>query len=138
MNPVSTSVRVRYAETDRQGIAYHAHYLVWMEIGRTAFLEELGFPYRRLEDEGLFFSVVDARCRYVGQARYDDRVEIRTILESVRSRTVVFVYELDCGGRRIASAETTLVALDDERRPRRIPDRLARVLRERLDARAAR
>ncbi|HUP01984.1 MAG TPA: thioesterase family protein [Gemmatimonadota bacterium] len=129
-----TTIRVRYAETDRQGVAYHGHYFVWMEIGRTALLEELGFPYRRLEEEGLFFSVVAASCRYGGQALYDDRVEVRTTLTEVRSRAAVFGYELSVGERRIASGETTLIALDGERRPRRIPDSLARALRARLQS----
>lgn len=131
----TTRVRVRYAETDQQGIAYHSHYLVWMEIGRTELLEGLGFPYRRLEEEGVFFSVVEARCRYEGGARYAEWVEIRTRLASLRSRAVVFAYELSVDGRTIATGDTTLVSLDGSRRPRRIPEPLARVLRHRLEGR---
>lgn len=121
-------VRVRYAETDRQGIAYHAHYLVWMEIGRTALLEALGFSYRRLEEEGLLFSVVEARCRYVEPARYDDEVEIATRVSELRSRAVLFAYELTLDGRRLAVGETRLLAMGRNRRPRRIPDGLRRAL----------
>ncbi len=128
----ATTVRVRYAETDQQAIAYHAHYFVWMEIGRTAFLQALGFPYRRLEEEGVFFSIVEARCRYTGSARYEDEVEIRTRLADVQSREVVFTYELKVSDRPIASGETTLIALGAERRPRRIPEPLALALRDRL------
>lgn len=122
-------IRVRYAETDRQGIAYHAHYLVWMEVGRTGFLEALGFPYRRMEEDGLLFSVVEARCRYVEPARYDDEVEIATRLSELRSRSVVFAYDLSAGGRRLAVGETRLLAMGGDRRPRRIPDGLALALR---------
>lgn len=121
-------VRVRYAETDQQGIAYHAHYLVWMEVGRTELLETLGFPYRRLEAEGLVFSVVEARCRYLQPARYNDVVEIATRVREVRSRSVVFAYELTSGGRRLAHGETRLLAMGSDRRPRRIPDDLGLAL----------
>lgn len=54
MSRQSTSVvRVRYAETDRMGIVYYAHYLVWFEIGRTERLRGTGWSYRAMEDEGL-------------------------------------------------------------------------------------
>jgi acyl-CoA thioester hydrolase len=119
---VVTTIDVRYAETDRQGVVYHANFLVWMEIGRTTFLAALGIPYDRLEGRGLLFSVLEARCRYPGAARYGDRVEVATRVLEVRSRTVTFGYELSIRGRPIATGETTLIALDTGRRPRRIPD----------------
>lgn len=127
--PGLTHVRVRYAETDQQGVAYHAEYLVWMEIGRTALLRDLGFPYDRLEAEGLFFAVTEATCRYVGAARYEEEVEIATRCRSVQSRAAVFDYELRVGERRVASGSTTLVALDATRRPRRIPETVQAALR---------
>lgn len=126
--PVESRVQVRYAETDQQGVAYHAHYLVWMEIGRTDALRALGFPYDRLEAEGVLFSVVEARCRYEGAARYGDEVVVRTWCSGVRSRTAVFRYEMAVAGRRVATGETTLVALDRQRRPRRIPPAVAAAL----------
>ncbi|MFN2384124.1 MAG: acyl-CoA thioesterase [Gemmatimonadota bacterium] len=119
--PVRISVQVRYAETDQQGVAYHSHYLVWMEIGRTAFLDAVGFPYRQIEAEGVAFSVVAARVRYGGAARYGETVEVITRCRSVRSREVVFDYTLQVGARPIAQGETTLIALDGDRRPCRIP-----------------
>ncbi len=74
------------------------------------------------------FSVLDARCRWSGAARYEDRVEIATRVQELRSRTVTFAYELSVGSRSIARAETTLIALDAERRPRRIPAEVAGAL----------
>ncbi len=44
-----TNLEVRYAETDQMGIVYHANYLVWMEIGRTKLIEDLGFRYTEME-----------------------------------------------------------------------------------------
>ncbi|MBW3660461.1 MAG: acyl-CoA thioesterase [Gemmatimonadetes bacterium] len=126
----SVDVRVRYAETDQQGVAYHAHYFVWMEIGRTEHLKRLGFPYDRLEAEGLLFAVSEASCVYRGAARYEDRVAIRTRVEAVRSRAVEFAYDLSVDGRTIAEGKTTLLALDPDRRPRRIPQAIAAALRE--------
>lgn len=126
----TVEVRVRYAETDQQGVAYHANYLVWMEIGRTEHLKALGFPYDRMEAEGLLFAVSEASCRYRGAARYEDRVRVVTRVEAVRSRAVEFAYDLDVDGRAIAEGRTTLIALDRDRRPRRIPEAIVAALAE--------
>jgi acyl-CoA thioester hydrolase len=123
-----TRVQVRYAETDQQGVAYHANYLVWMEVARTELLAAAGFPYRLLEEQGVFFAVAEAKCRYVGAAHYDDEVEISTSVRNLKSRTVVFTYDLAVAGRSIAHGETTLVALDGDRRPRTIPPPVAGAL----------
>ncbi len=125
---VVTEVEVRYAETDQQGVAYHANYFVWMEIGRTRYLEALGIPYHRMEAEGALFSVMEARCRYAGAARYGERVEIATQVTALRSRSVAFGYALEAEGRPLATGATVLIALDRERRPRRIPAEIARAL----------
>lgn len=124
----AVEVRVRYAETDQQGVAYHAHYFVWMEIARTEYLKALGFPYERLEQEGLLFAVSEASCRYAGAARYEDRVRIEARVAGVRSRAVIFEYDISIEGRRIAQGRTTLVAMDRDRRPRVIPAEIVAAL----------
>lgn len=125
----SVTVRVRYSETDQQGVAYHANYFVWMEIGRTEYLKALGFPYDDLEREGVLFAVSEASCTYRGAARYEEIVTVETRVEAVRSRSVVFVYGLSVRGRPIAEGRTTLIAIDTDRRPIRIPERIAVALR---------
>jgi YbgC/YbaW family acyl-CoA thioester hydrolase len=77
--PVTTQLRVRYAETDQMGIVYYANYLVWFEIGRVELLRSLGLAYSQLEtDHRLILPVVDAHCRYRAPARYDDEILIET------------------------------------------------------------
>jgi acyl-CoA thioester hydrolase len=123
-------VRVRYAETDQMGVVYHAHYLVWMEIGRTELLRALGHPYDELERQGLLFAVSDVSCRFAGAARYGDLVEVETRVAEVRSRMVRFAYRIALeGGPSVADASATVVALGRDRRPRRIPEPLLAALR---------
>ncbi len=122
----TAEVRVRYAETDQMGVAYHANYLVWCEVGRTDFIRALGVPYAEMERRGVRLAVVDARVRFHASARYDDRVRIVTTLAGVRSRMVTFAYELsrvreDGALERLASASTALVAIDAEGRPAALP-----------------
>jgi len=59
-----TRVRVRYADTDRMGIVYHANYLVWFEVGRTEWLRDAGWSYREIEEGGVSLPVIEAHCEY--------------------------------------------------------------------------
>ena len=91
---VESSVRVRYKETDQMGIAHHANYLVWFEIGRTDLCREVGLSYRGIEEQGLMLVVNEIRCRYMRPFRYDDEVRIRTRIGAMGSRGIRFEYEL--------------------------------------------
>lgn len=64
MKVVETPIQVRYQETDMMGVVYHANYLVWFEIGRTAFIEELGFKYSEIEKQGVVSPVIDANISF--------------------------------------------------------------------------
>jgi len=120
---VETTFRVRYAETDGQGIVYSAHYLVWFEIGRTEWCRSAGIDYRRLEAEGYFLVVAEARCRYLAPARYDDEVTVRTWLASAQPRRLEFRYEvrLPAAGRPLAVGETVHVWVNRTGRPVMLP-----------------
>jgi len=120
---VETTFRVRYAETDAQGIVYSAHYLVWFEIGRTEWCRHAGIDYRRLEAEGYLLVVAEARCRYLAPARYDDEVMVRTWLASAQRRRLEFLYEvrLPAEGRQLAIGETVHVWVNRTGRPIMLP-----------------
>lgn len=131
--PVSIDLRVRYAETDQMGVVYHANYLVWCELGRTELIRRRGVPYAELERRGVFLAVADASLRYHAPARYDDLVRVEAWVEELRSRTVTFGYRItridDAGAAtRLATARTTLVALDRDSRPRTLPAEVAHSL----------
>jgi len=114
--PVTTELRVRYAETDQMGVVYHSNYLIWCEIGRTDYIRSLGTPYAALERNGVALAVSEASMRCHAPARYDDVVRVETSLTEVRSRTVTFDYVIvhASTGARLVTATTTLVSLDRE------------------------
>lgn len=101
-------IRVRYAETDAMGVAYHANALVWFETGRTEFCRSKGLPYREWEKAGVFLPVVEARCRYKHPARYDDLLDVLVDLLELSAYTVTFFYRIvrSEDGRLIAEGET--------------------------------
>jgi acyl-CoA thioester hydrolase len=119
------TVRVRYAETDRMGVVYHANYLVWFEIGRTEYCRARGFSYREMEENGRAFLVVaESYCRYKAPAHYDDELLIRTHITEIRRRSVRFGYELIrlSDGVIIAEGETGHVVTDPNGRVISMPD----------------
>jgi len=90
-----TLIRVRYAETDQMGVAHHANYLIWFDVGRIEFCRHSGFEYERMETEDdTFLVVAEASCRYKLPARFDDVLRIRTRVTGSQRRTVRFGYEI--------------------------------------------
>ena len=120
---VSSSIRVRYAETDQMGIAHHAEYFAWFEVGRTELLRAAGLPYRDLEQRGLRFPVIGTEARFLRPAYYDDVLEVRTALASLSGARIAFEYEVRREGAPgpLATARTEHAAVDANGRPRRMP-----------------
>jgi acyl-CoA thioester hydrolase len=126
-----TRVRVRYAETDCMGRAYHANYLVWFECGRVELLRREGFDYARVErEQECFLPVFEAHVKYLAPAFFDDELEITTRIEDYSFVRLTFAYE----ARRVrdgvlcAQGRTVLAAVDRNGEPRKLPDDLRHYL----------
>ena len=92
---MSTSIiRVRYAETDQMGVAYHGDYFAWFEVGRTDLLRGRGMTYRELEAADLHLPVIEVGARYLKPALYDDVIEIRTRVSEHSGARLRFDYEV--------------------------------------------
>jgi acyl-CoA thioester hydrolase len=126
----TVSLRVRYTEVDRMGVAHHRNHLVWFEIGRTELMRAAGIPYARVEDEGIFLPVIEVTCAYRAAARYDDVLSVTTELREFGAARVTFAYRLvrETDGVLIATGTTTHAAVDPRGRPRRFPLNLRRML----------
>lgn len=125
------SLRVRYAETDKMGVVYHANYLVWFEIGRTEYCRARGFSYRDMEEsENAFLVVAESYCRYKAPAYYDDILLVRTHITELRRRSMRFGYEIirEPDGAVIAEGETGHVVTDGNGRVRSMPQGFAELL----------
>jgi acyl-CoA thioester hydrolase len=135
--PVTTKVRVRYAETDQMGIVYYANYLVWFEIGRVELLRSLGLAYSQLETEHeCILPVVEASCRYRSPAHYDDEILIETRPALLRGSVIKFAYQIwrkasQKGEERklLAEGETVHVVCDDQLNKKPLPEHYAEALR---------
>ena len=128
---VESEVRVRYAETDAEGVVYYANYFVYMEVGRANYFRALGFDPTQHEHSGRGIVITEATCRYHAPARFDDRLIVRAWVENVRRSNFTFVYEIVHGDDRrlIAKGRTVQVFVDlHAMRPIRLPPEIRDVL----------
>jgi len=124
------TIRVRYGETDQMGYVYYGDYAEYLEVGRVEALRSLGFPYRRLEEEGMMLPVHDLHITYHKPARYDDLLTIRTTITELPNVRMKFTYEIrNASAELLCEASTTLVFVDSTTmRPMRGPDELVKAL----------
>ena len=122
--------RVNYSETDQMGFVYHANYLIWMDMARTEHLRERGMSYRDMEQQGTYLTVTNVQVRYRQPARYDDMIRTRCWVRDLASRRVIFGYAIERAetGELLATAETSLIALNTEQTLARIPEHVCELL----------
>jgi acyl-CoA thioester hydrolase len=76
--------QAQYYETDQMGIIHHSNYIRWMEEARIAYMEEMGFPYRKVEEAGIISPVLSVQCDYKSMTHFGDRVVIEVKLASFK------------------------------------------------------
>ena len=122
----TSSIRVRYSETDKMGVVYYANYLIWFEVGRTDWLRRTGWTYRGMEEDGVQLPVIEAHCEYRQGARYDDDVEVRTRASKISPVRIRFDYDVvrQADQATLATGYTVHATIDRRGRPMRMPDRI--------------
>ncbi len=126
-------LRVRYTECDPMGVAHHASYAPWLELGRTELLREAGVTYAQLEGAGVLLVVTKLALRYRLPARYDDHLEIRTTVTGGGRARIDHAYEVlrvnekGAATDLCAEATTTIACVDRTGRPTPLPDWLSPV-----------
>jgi len=123
-----TLIRVRYAETDAMGIVHHAAYPVWLELGRSDFLRELGQSYAGWEAQGVFMPLGELHVRYRQPARYDELVDVYTRIQDASRRKVTFAYRVMRGETRLSEATTVHVVTGANGRSQPMPDTLWKII----------
>lgn len=130
-------MRVRFAETDAQGVAHNASYLVWFEVARVEYLERFAGGYPALRKRGIEAFVTEAHVRYGAPARFDDRLALHARCVDVRGARFRFEYLLEREGERVADGWTAHACVDAATfRPTRVPGWLAESI-SRAEAEAA-
>lgn len=84
--------KVQYYETDKMGVTHHSNYIKWMEEARVDFLEKIGYPYNKLEENGVISPVISVECNYIEPTTFNDEVEIKVGVEEYRGVRLVISY----------------------------------------------
>ena len=125
----STDVKVRFAETDAQGIAHNSNYFVWFEVARVEYLDRYAGGYQRLRDLGIEAVVLETHVRYLEPARFDDRLVVHARCLDVRGARFRYEYAIERGGSVIADGWTAHATVDAETmRPTRVPSWLTEAI----------
>ena len=126
----TTEVRVRFAETDAQGVAHHSAYLFWFEVARVDYLAYFAGGYRELQASGLEAIVTEAHLRYLQPARFDDRLRIHARCRDVRGARFRYEYAIERDGEAIVDGWTGHACVDARTlRPTRMPAWLTEAIR---------
>ncbi|RXY99103.1 acyl-CoA thioesterase [Fictibacillus sp. S7] len=114
-----TKVEVRYAETDQMGVVYHANYLVWFELGRTAYIRDLGFSYAQMEKDGILSPVTEIHAYYKKPLTYGQEAFVETWVEEYTGVKVIYGYEIrnSHGDLCITGSSTHVCVKKDSFRP---------------------
>jgi acyl-CoA thioester hydrolase len=123
----ATEVSVRFAETDAQGIAHNAAYLVWYEVARVDYLARFAGGYNRIRELGLEALTTETHVRYLGAVRFDDRLRIKIRCGDLRGARFRFDYLIERisgdGAEAVADGWTLHATVDSATlRPTRLPD----------------
>jgi acyl-CoA thioester hydrolase len=118
----STEIVVRFAETDAQGIAHHAAFVVWLEVARIAYLAEHAGGYRAIQEQGIEALTTEVNVRYLRAAHFDDRLRVWSRCVDLRGARFRYEYAIERDGELVAEGSTSHATVDAAtRRPIRLP-----------------
>ncbi len=127
----STRVRVRFADTDAQGVAHNAAYLVWFEVARVEYLRAFAGGYQALRDRGVEALVLESFCRYLRPTRFDDELAVHARCVGLRGARFRYEYAVTRGEELVADGWTAHACVDAASfRPVRVPDWLVAAIRD--------
>ena len=127
--PFSTEIKVRFAETDAQGVAHHASFVVWLEVARVEYLERYAGGYQAIRERGYEALTTEVHVRYHRAASFDDRLTIEARCVDLRGARFRYEYRITRAGELVAEASTKHAVVDARTsRPVRVPAWLAEAI----------
>jgi acyl-CoA thioester hydrolase len=127
--PFSTEIKIRFAETDAQGIAHHASFLVWLEVARVEYLEQFAGGYQAIRERGVEALTTEVNVRYHRAAYFDERLTVHARCVDLRGARFRYEYRVTRGDELVADASTSHAVVDAATyRPIRVPGWLAEAI----------
>ena len=105
-------LEVPFHDVDMMGVAWHGHYLKYLEIARTAMMRKVGLDYAQLKDTGYMWPVVECHLKYIRPLRYGMRVRVKATLVECENRVkIAYLLTDDATGERLNKAWTVQLAV---------------------------
>lgn len=115
--------KVQYYETDKMLVTHHSNYIRWMEEARVDYLEKIGWPYTRLEEEGIISPVISVDAKYKKSTTFNDLVDIEVKIQEFRGLKLKLVYQMtNQNGEAVCEGHSEHCFLSREGRPMMIRD----------------
>ena len=128
--------KVQYYETDMMGVVHHANYLHWMEEARIEFMDRMGFPYKRMEAEGVLSPVKSIQVNYLKPCTFGDEVDVTVGVKEFNGVVITMMYDMRVNDEPVFSGTSEHVFLDREGkfvRMRRVMPEFCRAVEERIE-----
>lgn len=104
---------VQFYDLDPMEIVWHGNYVGYLEVVRGALLDKIDYNYPQMRASGYAWPVIDMQLRYIGAARFGQRLTLRADLVEYEHRLRIDYLITDTvTGKRLHRATTTQVALD--------------------------
>lgn len=134
MRKSTTSIKVRYAETDQMGVVHHGNYAQYLEIARIEWLDNLGISYKKMEEEGIILPVYEINLKFKKPALFDDTLKIVTILKEMPKVRIEFCYEIyNQKDETLTTATTILIFVNKKNmKPIKCPDYVLEKLKNQI------
>ena len=130
MLSATTDIRVRYAETDKMGVVYHANYFAWFEVARIGMLDQMGLPYAQLEERGYLLPVLECSAKFYSPGHFDDRIAVTVTVDQLPIVRIEAHYEVRRGEEILATGQTVHAFISPQGKILRPPEDFVTKARE--------
>ena len=86
--------KANYYETDKMGIIHHSNYIRWFEEARVDFMEKINFDYKKVNEFGIDFALIDVYCEYKLMVHFGDIVNIYVSLSELTEMKMTVDYKI--------------------------------------------
>ncbi|WP_426944612.1 acyl-CoA thioesterase [Pseudomonas oryzihabitans] len=110
---VEVEMQIPFFDVDMMEIAWHGHYVKYLEVARCALLDRLGHNYLQMRESGYGWPVIDLQIRYIRPLLFQQRVRVKADLVEWENRLKLNYLISDAAtGERLTRASTVQVAVD--------------------------
>lgn len=114
---------VKYYECDRMGITHHSNYVRFMEEARVDYLDQLGYGFDKVEEEGVVSPVISIQCNYKTPTTFKDVIDIEVTVGLQSELKFEFNYMMRLGDKIVCTGKS-LHCFTEKGRPVAISKRL--------------